>query len=135
VFQLHHLFPQCTLYENVLLPTLPRTDKKQLQKRAEMLIRQTGLWERRNDKPSTLSGGECQRTAVARALINGPSLLLADEPTGALDEENATALISLLTEINKSMETTLIVVTHSKEIARRMDKVYRLTKGVLQAET
>ncbi|MFB6317468.1 ABC transporter ATP-binding protein [Saccharicrinis sp. FJH54] len=132
VFQLHHLFPQCTLFENVMIPTLPLKDKSGSAERAEKLIREMGLWDRRNDKPATLSGGECQRTAVIRALINNPSLILADEPTGALDEENAAALIDLLLEINKTTGTTLIVVTHSLELAGRMQKVYRLTKGKLE---
>ncbi|MFB6340612.1 ABC transporter ATP-binding protein [Saccharicrinis sp. FJH62] len=134
VFQLHHLFPQCTLFENILIPTLPVKDKSESVKRAENLIKDMGLWDRRNDKPGTLSGGECQRTAVIRALINEPLLLLADEPTGALDEENASALIDLLLEINKKTGTTLIVVTHSMELAGRMQKVYRLTKGKLVQE-
>ena len=134
VFQLHHLFPQCTLFENILIPTLPQKDKKQSNERAEQLIKEMGLWERRNDKPGTLSGGECQRTAVIRALINEPKLILADEPTGALDEENASALIDLLLDINNSTGTTLIVVTHSRELASRMQKVYRISKGKLVQE-
>lgn len=134
VFQLHHLFPQCTLFENVLIPALPQKDKSKAQNRAENLIRSMDLWERRNDKPATLSGGELQRTALIRALINEPALLLADEPTGALDEDNANQLIELLLKVNKETGTTLVVVTHSNELASRMQKIYRLSKGKLIEE-
>lgn len=132
VFQLHHLLPQCTLLENVLIPTLAKTDKtkrKFYRERAEDLVKRMGLWEMRNQYPGQLSGGECQRTAVARALINDPDLLLADEPTGALDEANALNLIELLTEINKLDGKTIILVTHSGELAARMGRVEELKKG------
>ena len=90
-----------------------------------------GLWEQRSQKPSQLSGGECQRTAVVRALINKPKLLLADEPTGALDEENALALTKLLITLSSEEGVTLITVTHSAALAERMDKRYILKNGVL----
>ena len=131
VFQLHHLLPQCTVLENILIPTLPNKNPNKPLERAEAMIKDLGLWERRNDKPNTLSGGECQRTAVIRALINEPSLILADEPTGALDEDNASALMDLLLEIHRTKNTTLLVITHSAELANRMDKVFRLSKGKL----
>ena len=132
VFQLHHLLPQCTLWENVLLPTLPlKTKSGDAAKRAEELLKQTGIWEQRFQKPAQLSGGECQRAAFVRSLINKPSLILADEPTGALDEENAEILSDLLLELNKSSGTTLIVVTHSTELASKMDKTYVLHNGQL----
>src|SRR3989304_3835331 len=90
IFQLHHLLPQCTLWENVLIPTLPLQKKqKGFEARAEELLKKTGIWEQRFQLPGELSGGECQRAAVVRALINNPMLILADEPTGALDEKNA----------------------------------------------
>jgi ABC-type lipoprotein export system ATPase subunit len=126
VFQLHHLLPQCTLLENILIPTLARPDKGKRtanRHRAEELVRRMGLWEMRNQYPGELSGGECQRTAVARALINDPDLLLADEPTGALDHVNALNLIELLTEINRNDGKTIILVTHSAELAARMGRV------------
>ncbi|HPS13007.1 MAG TPA: ABC transporter ATP-binding protein [Prolixibacteraceae bacterium] len=136
VFQLHHLLPQCTLWENVLIPTLPQKPKNgAVEKRAEMLLKRTGIWEQRFQRPSELSGGECQRAAVVRALINQPSLLLADEPTGALDHENALKLINLLLELNQEQGTALVVVTHSMEIARKMDKVYELKEGKLFLNT
>lgn len=139
VFQMHHLLPQCTLLENVLVPTLVSKDLSKrpfYRKRAEELIRRMGLWDMRNQFPGQLSGGECQRTAVARALINDPRLLLADEPTGALDLSNALALINLLTEINKSDGKTIILVTHSAHLAARMGRMFPLPgyTGYVQPE-
>ncbi|HKK80883.1 MAG TPA: ABC transporter ATP-binding protein [Prolixibacteraceae bacterium] len=131
VFQLHHLLPQCTLLENVLLPTLPGGTKNTDNDFAESLLKEAGIWEQRFQKPAELSGGECQRAAVVRALINHPELVLADEPTGALDGENARLLGEMLISLNKQRGTTLIVVTHSMELARKMDKVYRLWEGKL----
>lgn len=129
IFQLHHLLPQLSLWENVLLPTLPSKEKQGIENRAETLLKKVGIWEQRNQKPAELSGGECQRAAVVRALINQPSLLLADEPTGALDEENAEKLTDLLLMLNKEMNTTLIVVTHSALLASKMDKIYEIHNG------
>jgi ABC-type lipoprotein export system ATPase subunit len=132
VFQLHHLLPQCTLWENVLIPTLPLKPKNgEAEQRAEALLQRTGIWEQRFQKPAELSGGECQRAAVVRALINQPSLILADEPTGALDHENAMKLTELLLELNQEQGTALIVVTHSIELASKMGKVYRIEEGRL----
>lgn len=132
VFQFHHLLPQLTLWENVLIPTLPlKSDPEAAHQRAEELLKTTGIWERRFQKPGELSGGECQRAAVVRALINDPDLLLADEPTGALDEENAAGLSKLLTDINEKKKITLIVVTHSMDLAKKMDKIYLLKNGAL----
>jgi lipoprotein-releasing system ATP-binding protein len=134
VFQLHHLLPQCTLIENILIPTLAGNEKAKrgfFRERAEGLVKRMGLWEMRNQYPGQLSGGECQRTAVARALINDPDLILADEPTGALDEANALNLIELLIEINKLDGKTIIMVTHSAELAGRMGRTCSLHKGTL----
>ncbi len=136
VFQFHHLLPQCNVLENVLIPTLPLRNKgpyDERQQRAFQLIKNVGLWEQRFDFPSTLSGGECQRVAVIRALINQPKLILADEPTGSLDHENAKAIIDLLLDLKKQYQTSLVVVTHSEEIASKMDKKYRLVDGMLSA--
>lgn len=136
IFQFHHLLPQLTLWENIMIPVLPgNTDKTEAAGRGKMLLKETGLWDIRNQKPSELSGGECQRTAVARALINNPSLILADEPTGSLDSENASALIGLLLKLNKRQESGLIVVTHSREIASQMDRTYNLRNGRLELQT
>lgn len=132
IFQLHHLLPQCTLWENVLVPTIPLKGKNNdAPKRAEQLLKRTGIWDQRFQKPSELSGGECQRAAVVRALINQPSLILADEPSGALDEENADTLTDILLELNRELGTTLVVVTHSAQLASKMDKVYTLQSGKL----
>ncbi len=131
IFQLHYLMPQLTLWENVLLPLLPQGNKisKEQKEWAEHLIRKVGIWEQRNQKPSEMSGGECQRTAVVRALINKPKLILADEPTGALDEDNATALSELLIQLSTEENVTLVTVTHSAELAGKMDKKYILKNG------
>lgn len=133
IFQSHHLMPQLTLKENVLLPLLPQGNKisKKSKEWADYLIQKVGIWEQREQKPSQLSGGECQRTAVVRALINKPQLLLADEPTGALDEENAQALTGLLLKLSNEEGVTLITVTHATALADRMDKKFILRNGKL----
>jgi len=135
IFQLHHLLPQCTLIENVLVPILAtarKVSKDQLS-RAEEIISRIGLWEVRNQKPAELSGGECQRAAVARALINNPDVLLADEPTGALDLNNARNLTTLLTAINRDFGLTIVLVTHSAELAGKMDRSLSLNNGRLES--
>ena len=133
VFQLHHLMPQLSLWENVLLPLLPQGKITKEQKDwAEYLIRKVGIWEQRGQKPSEMSGGECQRTAVVRALVNKPQLILADEPTGALDEDNALALSDLLIQLSEEENLTLVTVTHASELANKMDKKLRLRNGKLE---
>ena len=135
VFQFHHLLPQCTLLENVLVPTLVQSDRQSRTKnaeRAEALMKRVGIWDFRNKLPGILSGGECQRAAVVRAMINSPSILLADEPTGALDSENVEILADLLLELNKEDGLTLLVVTHSIELARKMGRTLEIRKGKLQ---
>ncbi|MBL7968654.1 MAG: ABC transporter ATP-binding protein [Prolixibacteraceae bacterium] len=133
VFQLHHLLPQLSLMENVLLPTLtdPALQGKETEERAKRLIERVGLSGVAVQKPSELSGGECQRTAVVRALINRPALLLADEPTGALDQKSSGNLTDLLIELNKEEGVALVVVTHSLDVAKKMDRIYRLENGKL----
>jgi ABC-type lipoprotein export system ATPase subunit len=133
VFQLHHLLPQLSLMENVLLPTLtdPALQGKETDDRAKRLIERVGLSGVVSQKPSELSGGECQRTAVVRALINRPVLLLADEPTGALDQKSSGNLTDLLIELNKEEGVALVVVTHSMDVAKKMDRIYRLENGRL----
>ena len=115
--------------------TLPNKNTKEAGTRAEDLIKRTGLWDHRNKKPGELSGGESQRTAVVRALINNPAVLLADEPTGSLDHENSSQLFDMLIEFSRTDEVTLVVVTHSQELAGRMDIVYRLKSGKLDMIT
>jgi ABC-type lipoprotein export system ATPase subunit len=131
VFQLHHLLPQCTALENVLIPTLVKGAPAGADDRAVELLGRVGLADRSDAFPAVLSGGERQRVAVVRALINRPRLLLADEPTGALDAESAAALGDLLVELNQETGTTLLVVTHSRELAERMGRSLVLRNGVL----
>jgi ABC-type lipoprotein export system ATPase subunit len=135
VFQMHHLLPQLTLLENVLLPILPLNDKKNLnqsKQRALQLIDRVGLSAHLRHFPSQLSVGECQRAAVVRALINKPKLLLADEPTGSLDADNAAQLAILLTELNQEENVALVLVTHSMELAAKMENIYQLREGKLE---
>ena len=133
IFQLHHLLPQCTVEENVLIPTLvlPHRDKAALQARARELLEAVGLSHRLRHRPGQLSGGERQRAAVARALIHRPPLLLADEPTGALDRVNAELLTELLCALPATHGCTIITVTHAPEVARRMGRTLELRDGKL----
>lgn len=137
IFQLHHLLPQCTILENVLVPTLatPKADRDELRTRAETLLDSVGLKHRLHHRPGELSGGERQRVAVARSLINRPKLLLADEPTGALDRVNAARLVDLLVELNRTQGVTLIMVTHAPDLAQRMGRVLELVDGKLVAKS
>ncbi|MDF1849293.1 MAG: ABC transporter ATP-binding protein [Verrucomicrobiales bacterium] len=135
IFQMHHLLPQCTALENVLVPTLAHresSDSEAVAKRAKDLLGRVGLSDKSDSLPSQLSGGERQRVAVVRALINRPRLLLADEPTGALDEKNATNLIELLVDLNESEGLALIVVTHDAKIAQSVGEVKTLRGGKLE---
>jgi len=131
IFQLHHLLPQCTVLENVLVPAVITGEMAQARTRAVALLERVGLSQRISYRPGQLSGGECQRVAVVRALINRPRLLLADEPTGSLDEDNAAALSSLLVELNREENVTLVLVTHSPPLARNMGRSIVLREGRL----
>lgn len=135
VFQAHHLLPQCSVMENVLVPTLANkeAESRNAPERAERLLKRVGLGERMTHRPGQLSGGERQRVAVVRALINQPQLLLADEPTGALDRVAAEQLSQLLLELNREEGVTLIVVTHASDLAHKMGRVLELKDGVLVA--
>jgi ABC-type lipoprotein export system ATPase subunit len=137
VFQLHHLLPQLTVLENVLVPTLPRrlnaAGREKATQRAMELLEHVGLSERKDFFPAQLSGGERQRSAVVRALINQPPLLLADEPTGALDEPSAWELADLLAKTQREQGLTLVVVTHWMELARKLGNVRVLHQGRLEA--
>ena len=133
VFQFHHLLPQCSLIENILIPTIPQKQKgRNGMAYAEKLMKQVGIWVYRHKLPGKLSGGECQRAAIVRAMINQPSLLLADEPTGALDGKNVDNLADLLIQMNKEEGLAVIMVTHSEQLASRMQRVYRIEEGVLE---
>ncbi len=132
VFQLHHLLPQCSVLENVLVPTLVHTGGEDAPERARQLLDRVGLSDRLDYRPGQLSGGERQRVAVARALINRPALLLADEPTGSLSPEGAMDLTRLMIALNREDALTLVVVTHSQEVAAHMGRVVELRDGVLR---
>lgn len=136
VFQFHYLLPEFTALENVMLPALidDFSNKFEIEKRAMELLKSVGLEERVHHKPPQLSGGEKQRVAIARALINSPKILLADEPTGNLDEETSETIFNILRDINKNRKQTIIVVTHSKDLAQISDKKLYLKKGVLETE-
>jgi len=133
VFQMHHLLPQCTVLENVLVPSI--ADRRQARLNANANAREMldalGLAHRLDHRPSELSGGERQRVAVARAMAGSPRLLLADEPTGALDRVSATQLADALLELNRVRKVALFVVTHSRELAERMEQVWELVEGKL----
>ena len=134
VFQAHHLLPQCSVLENVLIPTLAQSaasTEANPTERALRLLDRVGLSARLGHRPGQLSGGERQRVAVVRALINGPQLLLADEPTGALDRAAAENLGALLVELNAEEGVTLVVVTHSSGLASQMRVVHHLSDGQL----
>jgi predicted ABC-type transport system involved in lysophospholipase L1 biosynthesis ATPase subunit len=130
VFQLHHLLPQCSVWENVLVPTLA-LPREGAEERARRLLERVGLAGRLGHRPAELSGGECLRAAVARALINRPGVLLADEPTGSLDTESAEQLAELLVSVNREEEVSLVVVTHSSSLAARLGRRLELRGGVL----
>lgn len=131
VFQFHHLLPQCTTLENVLVPALVNGGAQSKKARALGLLGRVGLSGRADYRPGQLSGGERQRTAVVRALINEPRLLLADEPTGSLNEESASELVELLLELGREQGMALLVVTHSLAVAARMDRILELRDGLL----
>ena len=130
VFQAFHLIPSLNALENVMFPAELRKDGD-ARKKAESLLNRVGLWERRNNSPEQLSGGEKQRVAICRALINEPKLLFADEPTGNLDSENSRGIISLILELREEHKATLVMATHSVEIAKRADRTLFLRDGRL----
>jgi lipoprotein-releasing system ATP-binding protein len=132
VFQDHHLLPQCSVLENVLIPALAGVGAGgEQEQRAQSLLERVGLKDRISHRPAQLSGGERQRVAVCRALINQPTLLLADEPTGNLDRATADSVGSLLLELNGEQNTMLICVTHSLELAERFPRQTELVDGKL----
>jgi len=135
VFQMHHLLPQCTVLENVLVPTLARrtggSPEADLHL-AKDLLEDVGLADQMSRRPAELSGGQRQRVAVARALINSPDLLLADEPTGSLDERTADGIAVLLRKLNRTQGLALVVVTHAVRLAQRFGQVCELADGVLK---
>ena len=133
VFQAFHLVPSLSALENVMLPAELNGDSEAGRKAADLLKR-VGLWERRHNRPEQLSGGEKQRTAICRALINNPRLIFADEPTGNLDSENSREVVDLLIELQREFDTTLLMVTHSSEVAESADRILRLHDGRLEQD-
>ncbi len=135
VFQGHHLLPQCTALENVLIPTLVHRDaalRGDADARARRLLDRVGLTDKLKRRPGQLSGGEQQRVAVVRALINEPRLVLADEPTGSLDEDSADRLVELLAALNREQRVTLIVVTHAPRFADHLRRRAVMRQGVVE---
>lgn len=134
VFQFHYLLPEFSALENVMLPAMisKNRSKIEIEKEATKLLELVGLKDRVAHKPSQLSGGEKQRVAIARALINKPKILLADEPTGNLDEETSEIIFKILKDINEKNNQTIIVVTHSKDLADISDRQLYLKKGILE---
>jgi len=132
VFQFHHLLPEFTALENVMMPALiGGTDHDKASERAADLLDRFGLNERLEHRPTELSGGEQQRVSMARALMNNPSIILADEPTGNLDEKNTESILQLLFELRETEGVSVVLITHENDIARRCDTVYSLHHGVL----
>ncbi len=131
IYQFHHLLAEFNATENVAMPLLMRTDVsiKEAERRANALLERVGLGHRLHHRPSELSGGERQRVAIARALVTEPALVLADEPTGNLDDENATAVFELLTELQSSIGMALLMVTHDRQMAARADQILEIKSG------
>ena len=141
IFQFYHLLPELNMVENVMVPMMIQQsymqfhlNKRANRKQAEELLEKVGLSHRLKHKPNELSGGEMQRTAIARALVNHPKILLADEPTGNLDRENEAGIIQILRDLNKNEGLTIVLVTHNPAIAEGADRVVNLVDGLMTSE-
>lgn len=142
IFQFYHLLPELSALENVLAPTMISrsvwdyfTHRKEIRRRGEAMLDRVGLLHRASHKPSEMSGGEMQRTAIARALMTDPMLLLADEPTGNLDTETGCEILKLLTQLNQDDGLTIVMITHDDSIAENADVCHRMQDGMLETET
>ena len=130
VFQFHHLLPEFTALENVIMPKLIAGEEMdEVKEKGEEILTEVGLMERKDHRPGELSGGEQQRVAVARALINDPQILVADEPSGNLDKDNKENLHQLFTQLNQKRNQSIVIATHNQELAQRAKRIYRLKDG------
>lgn len=131
IFQFHHLLPEFTVLENVLMPYRIKHNKvtDEAMKRAEYLIEMVGLTKVKNNRSTEISGGQQQRAAIARSLINEPKIILGDEPTGNLDTETTQTIFNLLKDINKELKTTFILITHDKKVAEQADRIIEIKDG------
>ena len=133
IYQFHHLLPEFTALENVSMPLfMQKMSLKLVKEKAMDMLDQVGLSHRIKHKPSELSGGERQRVAIARALVNNPKCVLADEPTGNLDEENADKVYGLMCDLSTKIQTSFVVVTHNRKMAQQLDRVYTLHNGLIE---
>jgi len=133
VYQFHHLLAEFTAVENIAMPLyISGISRKKADKKAEILLDKVGLSSRGNHKPSELSGGERQRVAIARALVNDPKCVLMDEPTGNLDETTAKSIQEIMLELQTQMGTSFVVVTHDKQLAYKMDRIFVMEEGILR---
>jgi lipoprotein-releasing system ATP-binding protein len=132
VFQFHNLLPEFSAFENVCLPGyISNQNQRKVEKEANRLLDMLGLYARKNHKPSELSGGEQQRTAVARALINNPDIVFADEPSGNLDSKNANELHQLFFQLRKELNQTFVIITHNEELAKMADRILEMRDGII----
>lgn len=129
IFQFHHLLPEFTVEENILIPALIQNNEP--KEFLNSLLEEVGMKDRAHHKPSEISGGEAQRAAIARALINSPDLILADEPTGNLDTQNAETVIDLIFRLREKFNKTFMIVTHNEDFARRCDRIIKMNDGFI----